>query len=91
MPHSYSTRKTDKLKSCPFCDSEALFTTASGDYGYTSSTMGIKCSKCWCEHPSVDTEKWESGRDTFSIALEVEANLIEAWNTRNGKCLQYRI
>ena len=64
----------DKIKSCPFCYSEAVLkiTTSEGDYDYGKEYYDIRCTNKYCY--LCDGADWNYPN---------KEGVIEIWNNRN--------
>ena len=59
------------LKACPFCGGNNIFRISESDYECTKSWIKLMCSNCYSRGPSFE-----------STTTDLEAELIQAWNTR---------
>ena len=75
--------KLPSLKPCPFCGSAATFDTDPGSHGYYSESVKVKCTKCWVETPSEDTEAWAQGLGSYTVEAQAYGMVAEEWNKRN--------
>lgn len=74
------------VEPCPFCGSKAVLTSKNGDPGYNPSTRTIGCENKECRFKpsySLPTERWESSTRGTIYNLNVDAELIAAWNSRS--------
>lgn len=72
----------EKLLDCPFCGKAPEIIYTSGDWGYTPSTVQVKCKCRIAGTPEWRTEDWKEGKGTFSIRDESTAAVVRLWNTR---------
>jgi hypothetical protein len=69
-----------KLLPCPFCGAVPKWVQASGDYGYTPSTLTLGCNCAMVPRITRATEQWEPGRGHYTVDPRPE--MIAIWNTR---------
>ena len=86
------------LKPCPFCGAPAEYIEHAGDWGYTSPSVKVVCSKavavvnrngyvthrptCFAETPTSETEAWQQGLGHYTVRYVAHIEVAELWNTR---------
>jgi len=74
---------SEDLKPCPFCGGKVEMRFRSGIYGYTSSSVNIRCEVCDIFF-SEPTEAWTQQRGHFSIRDQAVVKLLGRWNMRKA-------
>lgn len=72
------------LKPCPCCGGEAEFVRKSGSWGFSSPTLGVRCTSCGLNIPQCAIRERPMDIDVPSETL-MTGSLLALWNNRPDK------